>query len=507
MSERIEGEQADDLVTRARRAGNLLRRAGQRGLILFLTYRYERTRQRVQTVLAGLFAESELRPVVLDFRNEPPPSGDLVYYLLDSATTERDVMFVLGLDSLGVEGLRSLNFRRELLVEQRVKLVLWLTEAELQSVAREAPDFWAFNHRTIDFPEREEDEGIEGAYQAMVHFAQRTSYSSAEELQQMVATREAILSALPEDTISERADVLTSLGELYFDSGRYPEAERALRETVALSEGDIFSQTGARALIVLGSLARIQGRLEEAVQLNGRSLEINERLKNERGMAAALHNMGVLAQDQKRVEEARELYGRSLEIEEQLGNQRGIGQSLHQLGMLAHDQGRLDEARELYARSLEIAERLGDQQSVAYTLGQLGVLAVSQGRLEEARDYYERTQQISENLGDQSSFAVGLYQLGILAHLQGRYGEAGELYGRSMEIKERLGDQRGVANTVRVLGLLAEEEGDLLGAEEHFAQALETFRRLGSPYAEQAERDLARVRGKRAEGDPSTSSG
>ena len=45
------------LQTRGRRVLNLLRRAGQNGIILFLTYNYEITRRRVETYLATQMAD------------------------------------------------------------------------------------------------------------------------------------------------------------------------------------------------------------------------------------------------------------------------------------------------------------------------------------------------------------------------------------------------------------------------------------------------------------------
>ena len=50
---------------------------------------------------------------------------------------------------------RALNFHRELLVENRIILVMWLASAEASELPRLAPDFWAFRHRVVEFaPDR-----------------------------------------------------------------------------------------------------------------------------------------------------------------------------------------------------------------------------------------------------------------------------------------------------------------------------------------------------------------
>jgi tetratricopeptide (TPR) repeat protein len=46
---------------------------------------------------------------------------------------------------------RALNMHREFLVEDRVRLLLWLTPFEARQLPRFAPDFWAFRHRYAEF--------------------------------------------------------------------------------------------------------------------------------------------------------------------------------------------------------------------------------------------------------------------------------------------------------------------------------------------------------------------
>ncbi len=46
---------------------------------------------------------------------------------------------------------RALNMRREILVDNQLKIVFWLTPKEAQALPQRAPDFWAFRHRVIEF--------------------------------------------------------------------------------------------------------------------------------------------------------------------------------------------------------------------------------------------------------------------------------------------------------------------------------------------------------------------
>lgn len=65
------------------------------------------------------------------------------------------VFFVSGIGN--AEGIisgdvyRALNFHRELLVEHHIRVVFWFTKNEAASLPHQAPDFWAFRHRVIEF--------------------------------------------------------------------------------------------------------------------------------------------------------------------------------------------------------------------------------------------------------------------------------------------------------------------------------------------------------------------
>jgi tetratricopeptide (TPR) repeat protein len=46
----------------------------------------------------------------------------------------------------------ELNMDRELIVDRRLKLIIWLTTEEIALLSHRSPDFWAFRHRVIEFP-------------------------------------------------------------------------------------------------------------------------------------------------------------------------------------------------------------------------------------------------------------------------------------------------------------------------------------------------------------------
>ncbi len=84
---------------------------------------------------------------------------DVIQSILKSPQRNKTVFFVSGIgknsDSEKRDIYRALNFHREILVENRIVLVLWLAVREAAEIPHLAPDFWAFRHRVVEFaPDR-----------------------------------------------------------------------------------------------------------------------------------------------------------------------------------------------------------------------------------------------------------------------------------------------------------------------------------------------------------------
>lgn len=84
---------------------------------------------------------------------------NVIQSILGSPEREKTVFFITAIgsndDPERRDIYRALNFQREMLVENRIILVLWLAAAEAAELPLLAPDFWAFRHRVVEFaPER-----------------------------------------------------------------------------------------------------------------------------------------------------------------------------------------------------------------------------------------------------------------------------------------------------------------------------------------------------------------
>jgi tetratricopeptide (TPR) repeat protein len=188
--------------------------------ILLAIYESEFVRKDVEFILSGQL--SPLGQRILDVE-VTKPDFDIPLALSRHPRHEKVVFFVSGIKWGGGKGgnnaYRALNIRRELFVDHKIRAVFWLHRAEAAALPRQAPDFWAFRHRVLEFP----DPPAPGKLQA--HSGQPT-WTSAEIEQAKEAA----------ELDAHNPFVWNELGNAYKGSGMFYEAVSAYRKAVRLDD-------------------------------------------------------------------------------------------------------------------------------------------------------------------------------------------------------------------------------------------------------------------------------
>ena len=332
------------------------------------------------------------------------------------------------------ESLRILNFNRERLVAPTLNQIWWMTPSFLQTSVHVMPDLNRWFSPRLQLTElvllepaplaselilnRGVYANFDDAYRRAHNLLQRFEESrkagtpdrellvtyllpalealaevgAQKELQDLTMQFEGLLGQLKVVNSPELAISLARIANLYFDQGRYSEAEPLYLRSLSICEQRLGADhpDTAGSLNNLASLYKSQGRYSEAEPLYLRSLLISERQlgADHPYTADRLNNLASLYKSQGRYSEAEPLYLRSLQIrEQQLGaDHPSTAGSLNNLAELYRSQGRYSEAEPLYLRSLQIREQqLGaDHPSTLSTLNNLVFLYESQGRFSEA---------------------------------------------------------------------------------------------------------------------------
>lgn len=138
-----------DVGAQAREFADELRLAlrWERPLILFAVSRSPQRLLEAQEVFGKQVLE--LGQAVKRVEVNDTDYSDVAARLSRHPRRHKTVFFIAGLARGGEAALKALNVRREYFVDNRLRVVFLLTEAEERAIANRAPDFWAFRHRAL----------------------------------------------------------------------------------------------------------------------------------------------------------------------------------------------------------------------------------------------------------------------------------------------------------------------------------------------------------------------
>ncbi|MCC5946076.1 MAG: CHAT domain-containing protein [Bernardetiaceae bacterium] len=309
--------------------------------------------------------------------------------------------------------------------------------------------------------------------------------------------------ALRKEVLGEKhydyASSLNNLAALYWNMGKYAEAEPLYKESLQIKKETLGEKHHiyASSLNNLALLYRNMGKYTEAEPLYRESLQIKKEILGEKHpeYASSLNNLGLLYQDMGNYAQAEPLYKENLKIKkETLGEKHPeYASSLNSLAILYWSMGKYAQAERLYRESLQIRkENLGEEHpEYASSLNNLAALYVDMGNYEKAEPLYKESLQIKkETLGEKHpDYASSLNNLAILYKEMGSYAQAELLYKESLQIrKETLGKKHpDYAKSLNNLAILYVAMGNYNQSEPLYKESLQIRKEiLGEKHPEYA---------------------
>ncbi|BDU73600.1 serine/threonine-protein kinase [Mesoterricola silvestris] len=268
-----------------------------------------------------------------------------------------------------------------------------------------------------------------------------------------------------------RAQLMDTMGMVYYEMGLYPQARPLLMEALAIRERTLppTDLKVAESLNDLGMLELKEGAFDQGAAHFQRCLAIRTQRLGAGSLAVATTqgNLGGIYYSQGKYDLAEPLYRQSLRTKEGLlGPRHGeVATALNNLASLLWQQGKYAEAEPLFLRNLAIEEatRGSDHPDVALALLNLGILDRKLGKYAEAEAYLRRSLAVGEKVQGPShpSVAATLSNLGTTLQQAGRPREAEPLILRALAIQEKtLGPGHPeVARTLSTLGALCHALG------------------------------------------------
>ena len=189
---------------------------------------------------------------------------------------------------------------------------------------------------------------------------------------------------------ADMAERLGDLGVISYTLGAYSEAEDYTRRSIAMRERLGAHADTLKPRNTLASILMLRGRLDEAADIYEDILDERRGLYGERHarVAVTLRNLGNTHYEAGRFELAEQLLQESLSIRLEHFDRESasVATALASLGRVAQARGDLEAAEDLLREALDIRRRLlgEDSLNVAILRGELAGLMVEKGELEVA---------------------------------------------------------------------------------------------------------------------------
>jgi tetratricopeptide (TPR) repeat protein len=307
-------------------------------------------------------------------------------------------------------------------------------------------------------------------------------------LDSAVAKRQALVPAEP----GELALSLSHTGDLLTFRAEYPPAEAAYRKAIALQRSlppDRRDDTALeKSLFGLGWEQQSAGQFADAERTLREALALQQRLfKGANPETARI--LDALAQTvaERDLNEAISLQQNAVAMQRTLWGAEpypDYADALNDLGLLLRDKGDYDQSEKLLQESLAMYRRLmGDRHPyVATALMNLGLVQHRKGNLAEAESTYRQALALQRELLGEAhpNVALTLTNLAFVIYDTGDAQGALQALGKSLDIYRKVfpGDNPEVAGTMNRLGYWYTETGDYATADRYLEEALAMRRRL-----------------------------
>jgi serine/threonine-protein kinase len=287
------------------------------------------------------------------------------------------------------------------------------------------------------------------------------------------------------------ADSLIALGLLRADQARLDDAERLVREGLALSRSlPANHPTRAAASDALGHVLEEKGAYAQAIPV----LEEAVRMRSQDGsstsdMAGSLYGLANVHFYAGHYAESRKLNLQALDMYRQAYGDRHplAAETLINLGAIEQELGNYAEAERLHRQALEITRAFYGDRHYRTAAGMIMVArALSfERRYDEAAPLLRSALGVLEGVfGDaHPRVASALNELGNVAIMRGRYDEAKETFTRILAIYRRVHGARHylIGTALSNLGSAYMGGKDNVRAERQFREALEMYNQTLGP--------------------------
>ncbi len=248
-----------------------------RACVLFVVYGSEFVREEVQAAIENHLVD--LGQKIIHHTIKDQQTAELPALLEQSADRVSTVHFIQGLrwaSNADPSIYTRLDCLKEDFDEKQLKAIFWLTCSEIKDLAHQAPDFWVYRNRAVEFIEAPRadqvmKEASGSAWQWPGLYEDNLMATGA-----MISMGEDMLEADPSgpETPSGQAHRLLALGVMNWRMGNLDKAETYLDEVMSHPEKELDAPFRAECLNAMALLKTSQNRADEAIEAYHQAIKL-----------------------------------------------------------------------------------------------------------------------------------------------------------------------------------------------------------------------------------------
>jgi tetratricopeptide (TPR) repeat protein len=298
------------------------------------------------------------------------------------------------------------------------------------------------------------------------------------------------------------AELLTSLGTAYLQSGRLDQADEFHRSGLRVRQ-EIGDRVGmSLSITYLGLVAWRRRQLVDALTYFEEAITYQRELGDRGGEAWSLSNIGMVYLDLDRHAEAMALLRESIAACRAVGDRVAEGNALFFLATAQRESARHDDAMQSVQAALTIAREDNNTVAEGFWLLEVARIQQAMGQPADALPAYQRSASLQRQLGDRGREAMALDGAGSAYRELGVPGEAAKFHRLAITAFRELGARWQLANALANLAVALRDAEHVEQARQHWTEALSILAEFDDPRAIRMRDHIGEVLATMAPGSP-----
>ena len=419
---------------------------------LLFVYDSESVRAKAEKVLKNYL--NEHRQMIVHLQVDEIPDFDLITLLNDCPRATNHIFFISGMTANNRNFFSKIGHHKDILIKNNIRVVFWINPKTLSELAIDAPDFWEYCQRVVEFLDMPNSDDIiqsvhESAWQGPVENPEL--FEETGNTKENITSREALLTEqlVNQESTSKRANLMLTLGILNWRKSNFEKANEFLQMAIESAKKLEDKLLEAECFNAIALVKFSLGKNDEAIDSYKQAITIAP------DKIFIWNNLGNLCIKIKRNDEAMLAFQKAL-----LHNPKD-SIAWNGLGTVYYQNGQIEDSISAYRKAIEYSP------SFANPWTGLGDAYASIGREIDAIIGYQNAIALNEDL---ASPWLGLAEI---YRKQGRNKDAINTYQRALLVEPK---NHRVWNE---LGLIFMQVNSFEEAERAFSKAGELDQSFG----------------------------